>query len=364
MAEREARKKVYIELIRVLAFVLVMYNHLPGYTMYMYTKGVKQFVYMYISMITRINVPLFFMISGSLLLARKEEMGTVIRKRVPRQILVMLLFELALYLCYGLHANLRGETYALTAGHFLRGALAGNLDGMGSYWYMYAYLAFLLLLPFMQRAADGIKKEEIAVLFVLRLALFALLPVLNLLLHLNGAEPFRTAGKFELPLVTISAFFFPLIGYYLDRCVDIEKISGKKLAGLAGAATAGILLSCLCTLMEGKADGQLTQNFVRMTDAVSAAAAFIIIKYIMVVRKPFLSEGRSGSLICFVGSLTFGIYLLNPFLKLFFYQSYKAAAKVYLRGPILSVIWVLISMCAGGAITFLLKKIPGIRKLI
>ena len=64
MAERAARKKVYIELIRVLAFVLVMYNHLPGYTMYMYTKGVKQFVYMYISMITRINVPLFFMISG------------------------------------------------------------------------------------------------------------------------------------------------------------------------------------------------------------------------------------------------------------------------------------------------------------
>ena len=38
----ENKKQVYYELMRIIAVVLVIYNHLDGYTLYMVSSGVKQ----------------------------------------------------------------------------------------------------------------------------------------------------------------------------------------------------------------------------------------------------------------------------------------------------------------------------------
>ena len=52
-------KKAYFEMMRVMACALVIFNHLPGYMLYSISKGEKQFFYMCLTMVTRINVPLF-----------------------------------------------------------------------------------------------------------------------------------------------------------------------------------------------------------------------------------------------------------------------------------------------------------------
>ena len=64
-------KKPYFEYMRIVAIALVIFNHLPGYNLYTISTGYKQAIYMTITMITRINVPLFLMISGALLLGRR-----------------------------------------------------------------------------------------------------------------------------------------------------------------------------------------------------------------------------------------------------------------------------------------------------
>ena len=54
------QKKIYFEWMRILACGLVIFNHLEGYTLYKSSIGIKQGLYMLLTMITRINVPLFF----------------------------------------------------------------------------------------------------------------------------------------------------------------------------------------------------------------------------------------------------------------------------------------------------------------
>ncbi|MDE6212988.1 MAG: acyltransferase, partial [Lachnospiraceae bacterium] len=75
-------KKVYYEWIRLIACFFVIFNHLKGYVLFMNASGIKQAFYMVLSAITKINVPLFFMVSGALLLEKQENIVTVLKKRI------------------------------------------------------------------------------------------------------------------------------------------------------------------------------------------------------------------------------------------------------------------------------------------
>lgn len=57
---RNGGKKIYYEWMRCIACFLVIFNHLKGYTLFMNSTGIKQVIYMILSVLTKINVPLFF----------------------------------------------------------------------------------------------------------------------------------------------------------------------------------------------------------------------------------------------------------------------------------------------------------------
>ena len=65
-----------------------------------------------------------------------------------------------------------------------------------------------------------------------------------------------------------------------------------------------------------------------------------------------------------MGSMTLGIYLLDPFFKLFLYAKYQDIAEPVFPTLIVSMGWVLISMVLGGILTCILKKLPSIKELI
>ena len=78
------QKKVYIELLRIIAAALVIFAHLPASSLYVTTSGVSQFLNLVVSIILKINVPLFLMISGALLLRKQEDYKSVLSKRFIR----------------------------------------------------------------------------------------------------------------------------------------------------------------------------------------------------------------------------------------------------------------------------------------
>ena len=77
-------KKKYIEYLRVFAAFLVIFNHTQsnGYFLFsLYPSNSFQFwIYMFISIFCRASVPLFFMISGVLMLDKDYDNKTIILK--------------------------------------------------------------------------------------------------------------------------------------------------------------------------------------------------------------------------------------------------------------------------------------------
>ena len=61
----EKSKMVHLEVIRILAVCLVVFNHTDGYFLYFTTTDhpITYLVSLFFSVLCRINVPLFFMVS-------------------------------------------------------------------------------------------------------------------------------------------------------------------------------------------------------------------------------------------------------------------------------------------------------------
>lgn len=353
-------KKIYYEWIRCIACFLVIFNHLKGYTLFMNSSGIKQVVYMILSVLTKINVPLFFMVSGALLLERQEDILTVLKKRIARICLVILLFELGIYVECHLYALVQGREHEFTLKRFVYGVFARGLEETGAYWYLYAYLGFLLLLPMMQKMAKRMDRQDFYTLLVLHFLIYTLLPMCNLFLRMTGKDEVILAGEFSVALATFPAFFYPLEGYYLDHARDIRSFSPKKQAILIAVVLAGISLSCLCSFWDGAESG----NFISLFDYLLAMAVFVFVKYMIVVKFPVLSTGKSAKVVCLLGSLTFGIYLLDHYFKLILYQWYESCMERRFPSLFTSFGWCVISMVLGGFATYVLKKLPLFRKLL
>lgn len=146
------RERVYFEWMRIIACGLVIFNHLNGYTLYMISTGVKQGFYMCLTMITRINVPLFFMIFGALLLRKTEDFTTVIKKRTCRFCLVIFIFELGLYVEYYLNVLRKGWGSDFAIKQFVREVFAGQVSGI--------ILVFVFLSGISFHASTGTKDSK------------------------------------------------------------------------------------------------------------------------------------------------------------------------------------------------------------
>ena len=360
------QKKVYLEWMRVLAIFLVIFNHLPAFSLFMDTqREAERGISMLVAMFVRVNVPLFFMVSGAVLLGRQESCRVVLCKRALRIAAVIFLFSLAIYLYLGLYYRVyKGWEFDFSVRRFVRGLLAMDLESTETYWFLYAYLGYLLMLPFLRRVAIGMTRQEFHLLLGLHAVFSSLLPLIDLLLASLGRPALRVTSLLPVPLAVEKALFYPLIGYYLDTAVDIRAMRRRDLTRLALAGLLGLVIACLCTYAEAARTGVYAQSFVTLFDYIAAIAVFLGIKRLVLVSRPGLGQGRPARIICLIGSLAFGMYLLEPCFKVVFWAPYLHWLSPVLHAYPLTLLWMLVILPMSGTIVWLLKKLPVFRKLL
>lgn len=348
-------RRSYLDLLRIIACFLVIFNHLRGYSAYQQsTNAIQAFYYMGYTMFTRINVPIFFMISGALLLSKDINYKDLFLKRIFRIVAVLFCASLVIYLI-----SIRKNIFSFDIVVFLRKLLSGG--HAGAYWYLYAYLGFLVTLPFMHRIAKQFRHADFIILLVVHFIFSTFIPLFNYVIGNLGISSVSVSSDFSVPLMTIKAFFYPLIGYYIDQVFDISKLNKRNIWILPGVILAGIIVSSCFTYHQGITSGY-TQYFVQTFDYTTAITVFLLVKYLFVNVKKIYECNILHRIVSLLGSLTLGIYLMDPALKAF---GKYFDAVVTTQDPILySIIWCLFSMTLGGAITFGLKKIPLINKLL
>lgn len=351
---KSTNRKTYLDVLRIIANFLVVFNHTAGYTLYQYANSYPESIfYTTLSLLTKINIPTFLMITGVLLLGKEEEIGVVLRKRVLR--FAILIFS-ANTLMYFVHTPFAEFDFM----KWLNACL--NCGAEGSYWYLYTQLGILIMLPYLRKIAAGFTKKDFKYFLIVHFVVATVIPFIDHFVFLSNGVHINVFPEVTAVVMVYHTFFYPLVGYYLDKNIDMSEMKFKKLLPLYGVCAVGIGIVTWLTRVQGLRIG-FTEDYFKMFDYIFAITAFLTVKYLFVKREWLKNWPFVQKVIATVAPLTLGIYILDPALKV-----WLPNVETFLPTgtPILfvAIIWCVVSMILGGLITFVLKLIPGVKKVL
>lgn len=353
---KESGRKVYIDFIKIIAIYLVLFNHtgFDGFLLFTVERESMLYpFYLFNAILIKVAVPLFFMSSGALLLGKQESIKTILTKRFLRYAAVLLACSLIAYV----YDCSRMSDREMSAVDFVRILYGG--EHTAAYWFLYAYLAYLLMLPFLRRLAQSMSFGEYIWMFV-TCAFIDALPILDCLL--SGGT-----GSHNEHFWLLSAelyVFYPLMGYFIDQKLEEKHFTKRILFLLMLASLMAIGISCAmthywCTLT-GQWDQDSCQKFFNTLIFLPAVTVYYGAK-LLFLRHCF--SDRAKDWITTLGGTTFGLYLIEQICRNETRQIFTSL-QPYLHTLPACWIWIGAACCLGMAVTYLLKKIPGMGKFL
>jgi surface polysaccharide O-acyltransferase-like enzyme len=297
MTTQSGRKEIiyWADLIRVVAIYLVVIVHVSGQLTNVWGKiPESQWIIADIyGGIARVCVPLFFMISGYLLLPRSESLRVFYAKRMTKILIPFVVWSL-LYLGWfcGNHPNTCTPTLTWDL-----------LLVQGTYyhlWFLYSLISIYLILPVLRLMIKPDTNQTILwYLIGLWLIFQPLLAIAN--------KFWNFSFKIHPPLAAGFVCYF-ILGYLLGGL----SLSRVRII-LAGAVfVIATLVTILGTYLLTRAAGQFDgffYDFVSLTVILASGAAFLLLRGIFQMR-PVVSP----KILSFTRSLAvaaFGIYLVH-----------------------------------------------------
>lgn len=348
---QNVNRKSYLDLLRIIAIICVIYNHTStdGFAFFTLSHTRLYPVYMAVSVFIRINNPLFFMISGALLIPKEEPISTVFRKRVARYVVVLVVASAFIYL----HRIGWDFTEASLSTFFTT-----LYSDRWVTWFLYSYLAYLITLPILRKVAVSLSDKDYFYLIILYLFVQCI-TIFDWLLFKGSAFH----NKYFILFITTENMFFPLLGYFLDSRFP-KYMNKSTILYIFAAALAGIAVTCLLTQARcnyiGKWDEDEIYWFIDIFRLIPASGVFLGVKSLF-NRKTLKPEWYN--ILRKVGSCSFVIILTEGLARDLTKPVYLELAQ-HMPVFLASWIWVLIVYCICLAFAYIVKLIPGINRFV
>ncbi|XLZ71266.1 acyltransferase family protein [Massilia sp. SR12] len=287
---------VWVDYMRVIATLGVVLLHSAAPLLYKFNElppGYWWYGNLYDSMV-RMCVPLFFMISGCLLLGKQEPLLDFFKKRVNKVVVPLLAWSL-LYIFWKAYVE---ETDGLSFYSFYSIALSPAYYHL---WFLYAIIGVYLYLPILRLVVAHSGQTLLNYYLLLWFVAVAVIPF--------GEKISKIGSKIDL--LSISGFSgFLVFGY----CLAKLKISrGRALvAGMVFLAMVA-LTACGTYQLTSMNKGQLVDylyGYLAPNVIVMAASFFIVAKYAICETRLF-STPSAEKVIGSLSSASFGIYLIH-----------------------------------------------------
>jgi len=328
----------YLDIIRICAIYLVVLLHaLNPWLSVQSLYGTKTWLLcILISPLDRMGVPLFFMISGYLILSdpRTLDIAAFYKRRLPRILIPFLVWNVVYYMI----ANRSGSTVP----GFLDMLL--NQTGKYHFWYVYVLVGMYMLAPFFKKMVDSCTKNQLLWLMILVLFPVTIIPFVRLITRIN-------IFGFTTMIEGYVGFF--LFGYLLVKWPP-ERKARLLMYGLGIAAWLG---NALGTWMSSSPE-QILLPFntgYNIVHYMTAGAFFVLVQ---ALSEP-LEKKLPARPVKYWASVTYGIYLCHV-LVLDVWTGYvhfgSTALNIFSSFVATAVVSTLIMLVLG--------RIPAARKLL
>lgn len=348
-------KLIYLEIMRIIACFFVLFNHTGvwGYSLFQAIElnTFKYWLYLFLSIFCKFSVPLFFMISGALLLPKENESLKQLWKKIRKMLLILVIWS---FLYYLYDVFFQKEKFNLV--NFFLKLYTDNWNF--SYWYIYCYIAFLISLPFLRTLVKSLENKYFYYMFGIAIVALCILPTFQYLLLNNK---YTINSQLSMNWLTTNFVLFPCIGYFLEHRVEINK-KHVIIALILNFLT--LILSCKLSYLKTIAEGFGDEFFHNTFVIFNSVTIYMTVKYIYSKLK--FSEVIEKRIIS-IGSCTFVIYLMHLFFMRRFNFPKKlfiALLSVFKEQMVTAFIFSGVVMFICCIVTLILKKIPIIKKLV
>ena len=334
------KRIAYIDFLRIIACFLVIVNHTNSV---IFLNSTPSSCLWWLSLsaffVSRIAVPIFIMITGATLLNANDNYRTTF-KRIFRMIAVLLIFS---FLYYSRKA-IRGHNFSLKT-FFID---IYNKPITNAYWYLYLYIGILLMIPFLQKFVKNLKKNDFLIFFTISFLVYSIWPVI---VHFYPGLAFNK--NFQLPLFGIYICYL-LLGYYISN-YDPKYKTGFFISIII--FNVSLFINVIMKYFEYLRN-QESYTFFSNREFFLIAVPSVCMFYLCRI-----TDWGGVQFINAIGKCTFGIYLLSDYFIGVFHPTYQMMNE---KMPVWLAMFFYQCMifCTGLIITWLLKHIPVIKKLI
>jgi len=286
---------LWIDLIRLVAIFLVVMIHVSGQLTNVWGKIPEdQWIIADIyGGIARVAVPLFFMISGYLLLPRSESLGAFYAKRMTKILIPLVVWSL-IYLGWYCGGHPNTCTPSLAWDLLLRQGTYYHL------WFLYSLLSIYLILPVLRLMIRPDTDKRILWYLIVLWLIFQ--PILT-----TAHRFWDFSIKLSAPLATGFVCFF-VLGYLLGEIsLSRARILLSAIVWLISALVT-IVGTYLLIRSSGQFDG-FFYDFVSLNVILASGAAFLLLRWIS-EKMPFTFP-KVRTLTRILATSAFGIYLIH-----------------------------------------------------
>lgn len=361
-----SRKIVYLDFLKAVAIFLVIFNHTGTRGFFLFSERQSSLlypVYLFLSLACKPAVPLFWMVSGALLLPKEESISRVYKHRILRMATVLVLFSLFHYfflVCW--------ESREFNLVEFL--IKLYTFRHATSYWFIYNYIGMMMILPFLRNLSRSMTRSHFVYLFFLILFMRGVIPIIQYLVSTIPGVRAVTNGNVLMMNSDLTANLFSsnvlyfMGGYYFTKYLTDDDLTWKHAFLWNSAGFLAIIISCLMTQYKINITGQTAeanaQTFYNNLIVIPTFAVFYTTRLYFSRRS--VSDNIKKIIIIF-GNSAFGIMLCENALRIkldFLYHS------IYSRIPSLlsCFIWITVVYLSGFLITRLFKMVPCLKELI
>jgi surface polysaccharide O-acyltransferase-like enzyme len=339
------QRTIGYDFIRIIAIFLVVVIHSNVAYLGQEQGSVGWYFVMLCTSACLVAVPLFFMVSGALLLDAEEVISikTLFFKRILKQAIPFFAWSLL----YVLARIVMGKVeFGITAFTDLF-----KEPAYYQFWFMYSLFAIYLLLPILQAVVLKLDRKYLEYLLVLWVVFSVAFPIMQ-----KFIPGFAISEHVDLILCEGYIGYF-LLGFYLKKYhsgCSHKKGLAIGVIGLVGTGCAAAA-ECLLTLQKGSYQGFFYQAYLTPFVAFAATGCFLFFQNF-----PLGEKGKTITCLQTGSKLSFGVYYVHMLVL-------TALEYVGLTGEtnlLLLVVKILLCYVISFVAAFVIAKIPYVKKVL
>lgn len=348
MAEKKSWNRS-LDLIKTVAIITVLMTHISASFVIKYPSSSPEFIWgNIVDSLSRIGVPLFLMVSGSLFLDENKPFN--VKVFFKKHLLVMAVLLVFWSLIYGLFYHAIGGVGVWDYILNFSGTLYPHI------WYMYMIIGLYLIVPILRLFVKRENKRYILYFIFLSILCSYIPSFLNLFKNLLGFSIAQYTPRLFLNFVSGYTTYF-LLGWYLTN-VEIKEKTRKAL--VAAGALSLVLMIVLTQVFESS----IPESYNYTYDNLSLLPLLYSIgAFTLLYRKE--NSGREGRFCRTVSRYTFGIYMLHiMILELFMVYLLPYSSSSFLSPIIYMALLFVVLAPLSFASAYLIGKVPYLRKIL